>query len=385
VGKRLLTNAGEPGLQHKAVTVGCHRCRSPEETIAWITPKLPAAGITRVADITGLDAIGIPVWQAVRPAARTLAVSQGKGYTPQLAKASAMMEAIELWHAEQRPEVMRLATPRQIAGDLPYDPGNLPMAYGSFFHPDLPIEWVLASVAGSTDGQTWLPVDLVYLDAVVRPQLKPPVFDSTSNGLASGNSRDEAALHGLLELIERDSLASARSVREAVEPAAVAGYPSVLVDRYRAAAVELHIEAVRNRFELPCYEATIFSESFPEVFQGAGCHLDPDVALSRALTEAAQSRLTAIAGTRDDLTPDVYRRTASDPSMMTRQVKSAFGDIYSSGSPFESCASQLISTDLATVVERVCEVASVPPLLFDHTRVGMEVPVVHAIVPGLVR
>jgi ribosomal protein S12 methylthiotransferase accessory factor YcaO len=35
--------------------------------------------------------------------------------------------------------------------------------------------------------------------------------------------------------------------------------------------------------------------------RGAGCHLDPTLALSRALCEAAQTRLTRIAGTRDDI------------------------------------------------------------------------------------
>jgi ribosomal protein S12 methylthiotransferase accessory factor len=381
----LLIDAFEEGLEYKAVTVGSHRSRPPEETIAWITPKLPAAGITRVADITGLDAIGIPVWQAVRPAARTLAVSQGKGYTPALAKVSAMMEAIELWHAEQRPERTRTATPRGIADELPYDPCSLPMAYGSFFHADLPLEWVVASVGGQIGRQTWVPVELVHLDASVRRELSPPIFDTSSNGLASGNSYEEAALHGLLELIERDSLASGRGSRRAVDPAGIAGYPSLLVDKYDAAGVDLQIDAVQNRFEMPCFQAAIFSEEFPEVFLGSGCHLDPDVALSRALTEAAQARLTVIAGTRDDLTPDMYRRTASDPSVQSRRVRAAFARAERSGAPFERGASELISTDLANVIQRISDVVSAQPLLFDHTRPDMNVPVVHAIVPGMVR
>ena len=38
-----------------------------EETLARIEPKVPAAGITRVADITNLDRIGIPVFSCIRP------------------------------------------------------------------------------------------------------------------------------------------------------------------------------------------------------------------------------------------------------------------------------------------------------------------------------
>ena len=62
---------------------------------------MPEVGITRLANVTGLDRIGIPVVQAVRPNSRSLSVSQGKGVDMDSAKASAMMEAFELWHAER--------------------------------------------------------------------------------------------------------------------------------------------------------------------------------------------------------------------------------------------------------------------------------------------
>ena len=57
-------------------------------------------GITRVAVLTGLDVIGIPVAAAVRPNSRSVAVHQGKGVTLDAAKASAVMEAVECFHAE---------------------------------------------------------------------------------------------------------------------------------------------------------------------------------------------------------------------------------------------------------------------------------------------
>lgn len=366
-------------------TVGCHRSRTPEETLAWISPKLPHVGVTRVADITGLDHIGIPVWQAVRPAARTLAVSQGKGFTSALAKVSAVMEAVELWHAEQQPALTQRGTAREIASDLVCDPCEFPLAYGSLFHSGIPIEWVPATVAANAEArQTWVPAGLVHLDAVVRSHLHIPLFDASTNGLASGNTIEEARLHGLLELIERDSLVSTASVRQPIAPAAVTGYPSLLVDKFAAAGVHLRIEAVRNRFDLPCYEASIFSESFPEVFSGAGCHLDAHVALSRALTEAAQARLTAIAGTRDDLSPEVYRRTQSDPSALAQQVALAWATVPEDSAPFASSSEQATS-ELAYVIERVLAVTSVSPLFVDHTRDDLEVPVVHSIAPGLVR
>ncbi|MDD5418276.1 MAG: methanogenesis marker 1 protein, partial [Methanomicrobiaceae archaeon] len=71
-----------------------HRAVSPEETLARIAGKLPIAGITRVADITSLDRVGIPVFSSIRPTAGTGAISvyNGKGATPTEARVSAMME-----------------------------------------------------------------------------------------------------------------------------------------------------------------------------------------------------------------------------------------------------------------------------------------------------
>src|SRR5258706_3900116 len=77
-----------------------HRTVSPEDTITRLNPYLPLMGITRVANVTGLDRIGIPVVMACRPNSRSVAVSQGKGVNLWAAKASAVMETIEGYHAE---------------------------------------------------------------------------------------------------------------------------------------------------------------------------------------------------------------------------------------------------------------------------------------------
>jgi len=71
---------------------GTERTRSPAETVAIYRPVMEAVGITRLANVTGLDCVGIPVFMAVRPNARSLAVSQGKGVDADAVRASAMME-----------------------------------------------------------------------------------------------------------------------------------------------------------------------------------------------------------------------------------------------------------------------------------------------------
>ena len=84
----------------KVYFLGTHRCRAPDQTLAAVTPLLAQYGITRLADVTGLDTLRVPVVMAVRPLALTLTVAQGKGVTLEAARASAAMEAIEVWHGE---------------------------------------------------------------------------------------------------------------------------------------------------------------------------------------------------------------------------------------------------------------------------------------------
>ncbi|HEX9619908.1 MAG TPA: hypothetical protein VF989_07230, partial [Polyangiaceae bacterium] len=57
-----------------------------EELLARLRPSMRVAGITRIANITGLDNVGIPVTLVHRPNSRSLSVSQGKGVSPLLAK-----------------------------------------------------------------------------------------------------------------------------------------------------------------------------------------------------------------------------------------------------------------------------------------------------------
>ena len=83
-----------------AYSSGSSRAIEPTTLLSGVTPLLASAGITRLANITGLDRIGIPTFSAIRPGASTLSVSAGKGVTVDDARASAAMEALEFFSAE---------------------------------------------------------------------------------------------------------------------------------------------------------------------------------------------------------------------------------------------------------------------------------------------
>src|SRR6185503_3875678 len=80
---------------------GTHRAAMPAATWRRFAPAAKRAGITRIAELTGLDTLGIPVFAAIRPMGRSLSTQQGKGLVPDAARVSALMESLETWTAEQ--------------------------------------------------------------------------------------------------------------------------------------------------------------------------------------------------------------------------------------------------------------------------------------------
>ena len=77
---------------------------------------------------------------------------------------------------------------------------------------------------------------------------------------------------------------------------------------------ENHIDCVifdlTQVFNVPTFHAIIADENpFRKLgnYSGTGTHWDPGIAICRAITEAIQSRLTYIAGSRDDMFPKDYK------------------------------------------------------------------------------
>ncbi|MGW5333839.1 YcaO-like family protein [Streptomyces bauhiniae] len=368
----------------KSIRSGTHRVRPPEETWEWIRPLLPEFGITRVADITWLDEIGVPVFQAVRPNAHTLAVSQGKGISRELARVSAAMESIEVWHAEHPALTAVTRTVDDMRAGLGYPLEALVTAPRHTLGPDTRLEWYPAR---TVDGHrpSYVPADLLYLDTCVTGRWTSASFRGGSNGLASGNVLDEAVLHGLYEVIERDASARARrdGPAELVDPASVNDpWARLVLDRFEKAGVSVTIRHLPSPSGVPTFDAVMHSDALPVPFVGAGTHLDAGVALCRALTEAAQSRVTAIAGARDDITRLLYRQARSGPANRPGHIGlTAEGGLVDFASVVSAPLGD-VRQESVEVARRVAAVTGSAPLYVDHTRPEFGIPVVHVVCPG---
>ncbi|MET7621276.1 YcaO-like family protein [Streptomyces sp. NPDC005408] len=367
-------------LSDRVLLDGTVRTRTPEDTWASLAPALPHYGITRVASLTGLDYLGLPVHTAIRPPSQTLVASQGKGATALLAKISAVMESIELWHAEQ-PRTPALCVPAHDVA-LSYPLAALPMK--PTWHQALeqvPLEWTMGT--GVNSGAT-IPVPLGLLCRSAHRDLwQPDIFRATSTGLACGNTRDEAMLHGLYEVIERDALfaddASGGARRTLVDPQSVEDpYCRLLVDRLISAGALLELAVVDNTYGIPTCLTYLWTEDYPLHFAGSGCHTDPHIALARAITEAAQSRLTCIAGTRDDLLSreDVFDALPSRPPATDNLHP---WDALTGGyAPWRGS----FADQVATVAEQIEQVTRHEPVCLDLSAPSEPLAAVKVICPG---
>ncbi len=325
---------------------GTHRLCAPEETLRRLTPHLATFGITRCADVTALDAdLGMPVYMAIRPRGRVLQSSAGKGISVAAAKVSALMEAVELDVAERPlPARLRRASRAEIvAGGERADPiPSWVASSGRFFSDRYKLDWTLAEDLMSGE-RAWVPAGAAYF-------CEPSPHRTNTNGLASGNHVLEATLHGLYEVIERD--AAARLVeggRVAVGRGARVIDPASVRDPLLAAVIEaiartdtkVVILELTSGLAVPTYWALLLNRrpfaGVSTLNAGFGTHLDGVVALSRAISEAVQSRLTMIHGAREDIvTRPVYTEQAKGALATTDSPAFRFFDALVPSAPFNA-------------------------------------------------
>jgi ribosomal protein S12 methylthiotransferase accessory factor len=364
---------------------GTLRASSLAATWRRFAPAARRAGITRIAELTGLDTIGIPVFAAIRPMGRSLSTQQGKGTTALAARVSALMESLETWSAEHLALPVTRASWRRL-GSRAVDVRRLARPRGRLDR-DARWRWVEGWDLGA-DRAVLVPEQAVTLDTTFRA---PPVFDISSNGLASGNAPVEAIAHGLCEVIERDAEAAwrraggdRRLVLDSIpDPACLA-----LIDRITAAGARVWVWDVtdpESAAGIAVIGAAIMEDPREPAwrtlgfYQGFGAHWQPEIAIARALTEAAQTRLTYIAGARDDFFPHDYAR-ATDPARLAA-LWQRFSSPCDGPVGFDELPRRTART-LGDAVEQLVATQR-QVIAVDLTHPALGVPVVKVIVPGV--
>ena len=389
------------GAATKRWREGGRRACPPAETWARLKPLLPVFGIARVGGIAGLDRIGVPVFTACRPNSRSLSVFQGKGLTADAARVSAAMEAYETWCAETIDRPLKLASIDELCfSHRLVDVARLPLTAVQGIDPQLPFLWIEGEDlmgGGPIDSRRrWLPFELVHANYALPEPAHSGALAATTNGLASGNTREEALLHGLMEVIERDSITLWKLGPQAWGDATALGLETIgdpacrwLLDRFAAAGIEVAVWDVRSDLGIPCFLALIRDggdwaggeTGAPEL--GGGAHAAPEVALARALTEAAQARATFIAGAREDIPASEYapeavaeRRAVAEALFANLAPRLDFAAIT-------SLETESFEGDVAATLAALRRAGIDEAVAVDLGKPGLPFAVVRVVVPGL--
>jgi ribosomal protein S12 methylthiotransferase accessory factor len=161
-----------------------------------------------------------------------------------------------------------------------------------------------------------------------------------------------------------------------------------VLDRFAAAGLLVGIWELTSDVGLPVFLCHLTTRA-PDparplpVGAGQGCHTRREIALLRALTEAAQSRLTVIAGTRDDLFVDDYASLTESTALAAHR---AFLAQQPAERPFTAAPTYDFPTftaDLQFVCDRLQAAGIREIIRVDLTQPEIGVPVVRVIVPGL--
>lgn len=300
-----------------------HRVCEPSKTLKENEDKLIKAGITRITDITDLDRVGIPVFSAIRPTAQSGAVSvyAGKGAEKDQAEASAMMEAFERYSAEMKEtdkEKIVVSSIEDMKGEKFIDPKSLylPNNITNDILQVTTLEWY-PCIDIVSEEEYYVPANAIFHPYIPANKSATALFKGNTNGLASGNVIEEAVLHGIFEVVERDAWSIFELVhknkRQIDNDSITNPIIRSMLNKFNSQNINIKLMDITSDTGIPTVTASSDDDTLKDpalLCLGVGTHLDPDIAIIRALTEVAQSRATQIHGTREDTTRANFMRKA---------------------------------------------------------------------------
>jgi ribosomal protein S12 methylthiotransferase accessory factor len=234
-------------------------------------------------------------------------VTTGKGWTSSQARLGALMEFIERHWAENPALEHEIAAAEDFTkrGERFLPLASIPLPEHVPDPTGKPIAWFRgATLPGDP---VWVPAHEVSAPFVSPPGAHNPPAAWRSTGLAAGSDLDEAILHGLLEVCERDAVAAAQLAQTgaSVDPASIG---SERVQEVVQCARALEIEVEFKLLSAPggvCAAAAVlgnpWESGLARLVCGHAAHVDFTLAAEGALLEALQSRAAFIAGAREDL------------------------------------------------------------------------------------
>ena len=174
----------------------------------------------------------------------------------------------------------------------------------------------------------------------------------------------------------------------AANATAAPGYAGGLAGVARSMPTSRAVDRVAADLGIPCFfcritEASEGAPPFCPKTEGFGCHSNREVALLRALTEAAQSRLTLISGSRDDLHDRYYPNESADRGEAWEQLINPYSTRWLHFDEIPTYDTQTFGADLSILLSRLRSVGVKQVISIDLSRADFGIAVNRVVIPGL--
>ena len=344
---------------------------------------MPLIGVTRLARLTDLDCIGLPVFSAVRDevVGESITVCTGKGTTNVRAKIGAIAEALERYSAEPRNRISICESTFSELDDA-VDPTSLILA--DWASPKRILDWVRASDL-ETNANRYVPANAVFFPYYASED--KILFAANTTGLAVAKRLDQAIERAMLECVERDAYSRALIIATyaddadnlcpAICPSACSDLVCHWVEMIENNGLHVLLRDLTGDLAIPTFLCTIMDDTPAGRIVHAGCASDYDAnsAVLQAVAEACQSRVTDFQGGREDL-PDHEDRAEVDPWFFESNVL-----------PVKKLPASLVLNDckrrISLLRERLIELELESPLYVDLSVDDTYLKTVRVICPGL--
>lgn len=372
----------------KAYILETHRHRPPDSTLHFVEGMKDLLGMKDFREATGIDRTGIPVFTCyrIRPD-NSKTYHTGKGASKIQAQVSLTVESIERYSSEYRDEYRE----RLLHGSFSslkkkfnvLDPRDLVLSPYSEYTPESPIYWIPGHDI-ARDEEILVPACEVFhpyhLDEI-------SVLHTHTNGLAAGNTMEEAVFHAMTEVIERDAWSIAKYNLLDGDALYIEDVPENrflldIVGKFEQAEIHVVARDITSDIGVPviaAFSRDLLHEDMMPI-DGFGSHLDPRVAMARALMELATTRALFIMqhgleGLRE--TSLAYLHGAPDMEDFRFYASREKGL-----SDMEVGYSQDILEDIRTVLGKLRARGLDRTIIVDLTRKETGIPTVKVIIPG---
>lgn len=283
----------------------CRRICTPKETIEnlsknkFLTNTIMSGLIIKRIDDN--DILGIPIFRAISK--DTKYMSWGKGSTEDEAKASAMMELIEKYSMNNYNKILlKRAKFKDILNAISRNEFPLTNKQKELYTPkeinEKEINWI-KGFSLTNNKEVYLPANLAIINDLNLPN---DIIDN--NGLGAGNSKEEAILHALCEVIERhlETVIFYNKIKtKKVNLTTIQNKElKKLIDKFKNKGFEIYVNDYTYNLGIPSMSTFIYrKKEYSEInedemynlpFIRTGTSTDPEIAMIRALTEIAQVR-----------------------------------------------------------------------------------------------